>query len=146
MIEVTKPIFAGTRAEIPRRTFLKALASGASAIAISSRVRGMSVSPRGAAVAVDEVRAGESLVQRAGGEAATFNETLYKQLLGAANVFKEGDAIVGVAAVNETSHRRARLLLSNTTIGEIDAHPLVRDSLTDLLRRDAEEVAGDRPG
>ncbi|MEZ6074224.1 MAG: ethanolamine ammonia-lyase subunit EutB [Pirellulaceae bacterium] len=43
-----------------------------------------------------------------------FDERLYKRLLGAANEFKEGDAIVGVSAADENSRARARKLLANT--------------------------------
>jgi ethanolamine ammonia-lyase large subunit len=132
---------------IRRRTFLRALAGSASAVAINAnpciRVRGATAVPTspGVGVVVDEVRAGESLFDRVRGRGGAFDETLYKQLLGAANAFKEGDAIIGVAAATEASCQRARTLLSNTLLHEIDAHPLLRDTLTDLLRRDLDEAA-----
>ncbi len=53
---------------------------------------------------------------------------LYRRLLGAANEWKEGDAIVGVAASNETERQIARSLLENTTLEQIDAHPPFRDN------------------
>jgi ethanolamine ammonia-lyase large subunit len=58
-----------------------------------------------------------------------FDAAAYKQLLGNANPFKEGDAIVGVAAADDAARRRARTLLSATTLGDIDAHPLLDDDL-----------------
>lgn len=121
-----------------RRSFLKLLAGGASAIALGPGVRLATAAP---GVAVGEPRAGEGLFERVRDAAGAFDETLYKQLLGAANAFKEGDAIVGVAAADEASRRHARTLLANTPIREIDARPLIRDSLSELLRRDRDEDA-----
>src|ERR1700756_4580005 len=43
-----------------------------------------------------------------------FDLTLYRQLIGAANEFKEGDRAIGVGAVDETTRRNVRSLLSNT--------------------------------
>ena len=53
---------------------------------------------------------------------------LYRRLLGAANEWKEGDSIVGVAAANQEERETARQLLSNTTLAQIDAHPPFIDS------------------
>ena len=61
--------------------------------------------------------------------------THYRQLIGAANPFKEGDATLNIAARDEAHRQRARQLLSQTTIGELDAHPLFRDELYDLIER-----------
>ena len=58
----------------------------------------------------------------------------YKGILGAANAFKEGDQIVGVAAADETSRTNARKLLANTRVGDIDAHPPHQDQLFALLK------------
>ena len=54
----------------------------------------------------------------------------YRKLLGAANEFKEGDAIVGVAAADDVSRKRARQLLSNTRIAELKEHPPWQDDLS----------------
>ena len=70
----------------------------------------------------------------------SFDAALYKQILGAANEFKEGDAIVGVAAADDESRRNARSLLANTRVGEIDRHPLLKDQLFRLLRRSRDAV------
>lgn len=58
---------------------------------------------------------------------------LYRQLLGAANEFKEGDEIIGVAAADENARRLARELLSATKLNEIDQHPPFRDDLYQLI-------------
>lgn len=57
----------------------------------------------------------------------------YKKIIGAANPFKEGDAIQGVAAADENSRTHARTLLSNTRIGELMKIPLFRDDQFDLI-------------
>lgn len=77
--------------------------------------------------------AGESLiawVKRVRGE---WDETLFRQMLGAANEFKEGDEIIGVAAINPTARKYSRQLLSHTTIQQIDSHPQQSDDLYELI-------------
>lgn len=61
---------------------------------------------------------------------------LYRRLLGAANDWKEGDAIVGVAASHETERQIARSLLENTTLEQIDAHPPFQDKTWELIQSD----------
>jgi ethanolamine ammonia-lyase large subunit len=64
-----------------------------------------------------------------------FDQTLYRQLIGATNPFKEGDYTVGVGAGDEATRQNARTLLANTTIGELSRHPLHADDLHRLIRR-----------
>ncbi len=58
-----------------------------------------------------------------------FDRTTYQQLIGAANAFKEGDKILGVAADDEVIRSKARQLLSNTRLDNILKHPLFEDHL-----------------
>lgn len=81
------------------------------------------------------VQPGESIFQYVGRVATSFDAALYKQILGAANEFKEGDEIVGIAAANQSSRELARTLLGNTQLGELDAHPVHSDHLTGLLQQ-----------
>ncbi|PKN52979.1 MAG: ethanolamine ammonia-lyase [Deltaproteobacteria bacterium HGW-Deltaproteobacteria-13] len=62
-----------------------------------------------------------------------FDRTTYRQLIGAANAFKEGDQIMGLAATDEAIRSKARQLLSNTRIGDILQHPLFEDKLYSRL-------------
>jgi len=62
-----------------------------------------------------------------------FDRATYQQLVGAANAFKEGDQILGVAATDEAIRAKARRLLSNTRIGDILKHPLFEDKLYSCL-------------
>ncbi|MEQ1829665.1 MAG: ethanolamine ammonia-lyase subunit EutB [Pirellula sp.] len=72
---------------------------------------------------------GESLVDWIERTQGQWNDALFKKMLGAANEFKEGDEIVGVAAESESARQLARVLLANTTIREIDEHAPARDDL-----------------
>ena len=73
-----------------------------------------------------------------------FAAAQYKNILGAANPFKEGDQIVGVAAADDDSRRVARTLLSATRVEQIDAHPLLDDQLYRLLRQAIDRQAAEK--
>jgi ethanolamine ammonia-lyase large subunit len=118
-----------------RRKFLGSLVGGSAAIALANvRVESALGETHGGRT-IDAIQPSESVfdyVRRVNG---TFNATLYKQILGAANEFKEGDQIVGIAAANEVSRRNARELLGNTLVREIDSHSLLNDKLGSLLEQ-----------
>lgn len=59
--------------------------------------------------------------------------TLYRQVIGAANAFKEGDLSLGVAAADGQSRMRARLLLSNTKIRDLINNVLFEDDIHALI-------------
>ncbi|MEM6726387.1 MAG: ethanolamine ammonia-lyase subunit EutB, partial [Bacteroidota bacterium] len=71
-------------------------------------------------------------IQRVKGE---FDRTLYKQILGAANAFKEGDQTLNIAALDETTRASARLLLSNTKVKGLNEQIVYRDELLDLIHQ-----------
>lgn len=77
--------------------------------------------------------AGESLIAWVKRVKGQWDETLYRQMLGAANEFKEGDEIIGVAAINPTARKYSRQLLSHTTVEQIDSHPQQSDDLFELI-------------
>ncbi|MAU72546.1 MAG: ethanolamine ammonia-lyase [Pseudozobellia sp.] len=62
-----------------------------------------------------------------------FDITLYRQILGAANAFKEGDASLGIAAVDETTRERARQLLTNTKIADLRTKSVFTDEIYGLI-------------
>jgi ethanolamine ammonia-lyase large subunit len=82
-----------------------------------------------------------AFVQRRKGR---FDAELCRQILGAANEFKEGDRILGVAAADEASRKAARRLLAATRVRELDAHPVLEDPLYDALRADLDPEARER--
>lgn len=73
-----------------------------------------------------------SYIERSKGH---FDLTLYRQIIGAANDFKEGDLSLGVAAQDDTTRSRARKLLSNTKIGDLDRQSVFTDAIDELIRK-----------
>ena len=63
-----------------------------------------------------------------------FDLKLYKQLVGAANEFKEGDEIAGIAAPDGAARKMARGLIENTLLSDVFAHPLFQDEQYDLIQ------------
>lgn len=63
-----------------------------------------------------------------------FDKSMYGQLLGAANAFKDGDATRGLASDNETTRGLARKLLSRTRIHDLHRHPVFIDDLQRLIQ------------
>lgn len=61
--------------------------------------------------------------------------TLYRQIIGASNEFKEGDRTLGIAARDQTSRINARSLLSQTKLGDIDKNVLHQDGILDLIQQ-----------
>lgn len=84
-----------------------------------------------AITAIKEQETVFSYIQRING---TFDAAMYRQIIGACNAFKEGDKILGVAAADDKTRHYARTLLSNTTIGELNAHALYADELYELIK------------
>lgn len=72
-----------------------------------------------------------SYIQKAKSE---FDLTLYRQIIGAANEFKEGDLTIGVAAASEESRTNARKLLTHTKLKDLATHSLFSDELDELIR------------
>jgi ethanolamine ammonia-lyase large subunit len=75
-----------------------------------------------------------------------WDEHLYRQMLGAANDFKEGDQILGVAAADDATRKSARTLLSRTTIEQIDKHPPFKDDLFEFINKDLDASLRTRLG
>lgn len=100
-----------------------------------------------AAIPMTDAAPGENVIDYILRVRGKWDESLYRQLLGAANEFKEGDAIIGVAAVDDAARRQARELLSSTRISQIDQHPPFRDELFQLLTssldREVQQQIGD---
>ena len=121
-----------------RRSFLSSLIGSA---AVAVHVSGL---PRGATAAPAELAGlhpGEDVFAYMRRVSSAKDTGLYRQILGAANEFKEGDEIVGVAAADDDSRHRARQLLSNTKLSAIDAHPPFEDRLFALLRQSVDQTA-----
>jgi len=64
-------------------------------------------------VGIEKPTKGEDVFAYILREKGTFDNTLYKQILGTANEFKEGDKTLNIAALNDNSRMHARELLGN---------------------------------
>jgi ethanolamine ammonia-lyase large subunit len=84
--------------------------------------------------AMPRARKGEDLMSWIARTAGAWDQNLYLKMLGAANPFKEGDAILGVAADSEEQRLLARELLSNTRIEQIDSHPPFTDRMNGWIQ------------
>ena len=130
---------------ISRRSFLRGLAGGAIVIApgILDR-RGTLARAAEAAEAVSAIRGAvpdEDVFRFIRRQRGAHDTKLYARILGAANDFKDGDGIVGVAALDDASRRNARALLAKTRLSEIDAHPLHPDGLFEFISSGRNERA-----
>lgn len=86
-------------------------------------------------ISLPTTETGESIISYIHRTHVQFNLEKYRQLIGAANDFKEGDATLNIAAKDDTHRQFARQLLSNTSIKDIDSHALFKDELYDLIKQ-----------
>jgi ethanolamine ammonia-lyase large subunit len=122
-----------------RRTFLAAAVATAACSGHSKAVANILGTSASASLCDRQLPAaltGEGLVEYIQRIHGQWNAESYKQLLGAANEYKEGDAIVGVAAADQQHRQLARTLLANTRLKQIDAKPLLADQLYVALSAD----------
>ena len=68
------------------------------------------------------------------------NFTAYRQIIGSANPFKEGDETLGIAAKDKDSRKRARTLLSNTKIKELENTLVFEDGISELIKYTTDET------
>jgi ethanolamine ammonia-lyase large subunit len=117
--------------EMSRRRFLEAM--GVTGLALA----GLSIAAKKAAavepVAIGDLQLGEDVFAYIARVKGGFDQTLYQQVIGAANAFKEGDEAIGVGAKDEATRQNARALLANTKIKDLYDHPLLVDSVQKLV-------------
>jgi ethanolamine ammonia-lyase large subunit len=82
---------------------------------------------------IHEVKQGEDVFAYIDRTKGGFDQTLYRQVIGAANAFKEGDQTIGVGAKDEATRQNARALLANTRIRDLHERPLHVDRLQKLI-------------
>ena len=85
------------------------------------------------AMTMQEIKKGENVFAYTERIHGKFDQTLYQQVIGAANDFKEGDLTIDVGAKDEATRINARELLANTKIKDLYEHPLFVDDLQKLL-------------
>ncbi len=120
---------------ISRRSFLRGLAGGAVVgLPLARHYRCFSADMCfddivDAVPAIDRPLPNENVFDYVRRQRGAHDAKLYAQILGAANDFKEGDEIVGLAAATDASRQNARSLLANTRLADIDGHALHQDGL-----------------
>ncbi|MCY1081906.1 ethanolamine ammonia-lyase subunit EutB [Archangium lansingense] len=128
-----------------RRTFMKAVMLGSSALALAACRKDppQPSQPLPPGVYIPSVNEGETLFGYLERTRGGFDPIRYRQLIGAANEYKEGDEAASLAAADATSRANARLLLTNTRIGDLRAHPLFEDGLFTLIEQGVDASAAD---
>jgi ethanolamine ammonia-lyase large subunit len=96
------------------------------------------------AVTIKDVKSGEDVLAYMQRVNKGFDQELYKQLVGAANPFKEADEGTGVAAADEKSRENARKLLANTKIRVLQEKPLFVDGLQELIWKTTDAAQYDK--
>jgi ethanolamine ammonia-lyase large subunit len=93
-------------------------------------------------VTILDVQKGEDVFSYVKRVKGGFDQTLYRQVIGAANPYKEGDEAIGVAAGDDASRQNARALLANTKVGDLHDNPLFADDQQRLIwaTTDAEKL------
>lgn len=93
----------------------------------------LSLSVWASAITIHDVKPGEDVFAYLTRVKGAFDQETYKKVIGAANAFKEGDEILGVAADDALSRLNARKLLANTKLSDLYQHPLSQDSVQKLI-------------
>src|SRR5215204_5497891 len=116
-----------------RRTFLvggAAAAGAAYGFGVRAARAAQTTAPAAPArLVVGDVKEGEDLFGWLARVHGGFDAVKYRQLLGAANAYKEGDESQGLSAADEASRDNSRRLLANTTIRALHAHPIFPDEV-----------------
>jgi len=102
---------------------------------VSSKVFGESDSFRFEKIEVPSPLVGEDLFQYIQRQKGSFDLTLYRQLLGAANEFKEGDEIAGISAASDEDRLKARMLLAETSLDDIRKHSVFTDEQSEFIEQ-----------
>ena len=115
---------------ISRRNFLLMMGlAGASLAGCSIAAKSAGLQP----IAIKDFKQNEDIFAYISRVKGGFDQTLYQQVIGASNAFKEGDETIGVGAKDEATRQNARLLLANTKIEDLYEHPLLVDNLQKLI-------------
>ena len=141
---------ASPRAEpvgMRRRTFMKSVMLGGSALALACRqdpppptTPPTPTPPPG--VYIPSVNEGESLFGYLERTRGGFDPTLYRQLIGAANEYKEGDeAARPRRRGRHLPRQRASPPVATRAIGDLRAHPLFEDGLFTLIEQGVDSAA-----
>ncbi len=123
---------------IYRRQFLGIM--GLAGVALAGVTLASKTASAAEAIAIKEAKPGEDVFAYVTRVKGGFDQTLYQQVIGASNAFKEGDLTIGVGAVDEATRQHARTLLANTKIKDLYEHPLLVDDLQKLIWQSTDQA------
>ena len=69
-----------------------------------------------------------------------FDVRLYRQILGAANEYKQGDQSQGLAAENNQTRAYAKQLIENTSLADLNKHAVFTDDLFRLIQQSTDST------
>jgi ethanolamine ammonia-lyase large subunit len=119
-----------------RSEFLKKSGLGSIALLLSPYLKALpnfNFSFFGLAPKIDTPKSDEDIFSYITRKKGKYDITLYRQIIGAANPFKEGDLTLNIAAHDDSSRTNARKLIEQTTIEAIYTHSLFTDELYTLI-------------
>jgi ethanolamine ammonia-lyase large subunit len=121
-----------------RKEFIKLLGIGGASVLVLSRCDSFvskmeSFATASQASVIQPPEPGEDVFGYIRRMKGRFDLTLYRQILGAANEFKEGDQALNIAAADHASRINARELLGNTEIGNLNQQPVFEDGISRLI-------------
>ena len=114
-----------------RREFLGIM--GVAGVTVAAVTLASKATSAAEAIAIKDTKPGEDVFAYVTRVKGGFDQTLYQQVIGASNAFKEGDLTIGVGADDEATRQKARTLLANTKIKDLYEHPLLVDDLQKLI-------------
>jgi len=98
---MNKGLLSDARDGLSRRDLL--LVAGTAAATIASYSNGARSASQPDAFSIKEVKQGEDIFAYISRMKGSFEPTIYQQVIGAANEFKEGDQAIGVGADNDAT-------------------------------------------
>jgi ethanolamine ammonia-lyase large subunit len=120
---------------LDRKAFLKQAGLLGSALVVTPSLFSMRIQEQHlSGIAIKDIMTGEDVFAYINRVNKSFDVKIYREILGAANAFKEGDEIAGLSAKDETSRGLARQLLSHTKIGDIQKHDVYNDEQYKWIR------------
>ncbi|MDR6757875.1 ethanolamine ammonia-lyase large subunit [Mycoplana sp. BE70] len=128
---MTKGVLSNQANGLSRRDLLVMAGATTAGLAVYGHIARAAVG--GGTIEIEEVKQGEDVFTYIGRVKGGFDQTVYRQVIGAANEFKEGDQAIGVGAEDQTTRANARALLANTKIRDLYEHPLFEDDLQRLI-------------
>ena len=86
-------------------------------------------------IQIDSPKSGEDIFAYIKRKNGKMDLGLYRQIIGAANEFKEGDQALGLTAANPQSREYARQLLGQTQVQQLAQNSVFQDELYELIQQ-----------